>query len=323
MLSKPLPWPCITVVSLDLIALSDVQYNLMPVKTKNHQSKKYPQHFSKVYWPYLPLIILVITGLWLGHPNVEKSQRGVLAYATDVNSSALLAETNHARQGQHKPNLTQNSLLDKAATAKAQDMVARNYWSHLTPDGKTPWSFIDIYGYKYQKAGENLAYGFAGSDEVVKGWLNSPAHKANLLDGDYRDVGFGIVNSPDFQGNGPETIVVALYAKAGTIPVSGDTSTRLSNLSAFSTENPLARETSQTISKAQALTGGKMPWISFVLGLAGGFALAFVLIKHSVLIHRRIRKGEKYVLKHPVIDATIIVFVAVCAILSQSIGLIK
>jgi hypothetical protein len=293
----------------------------MPLKTKNHQSKKYPQHYSKVYWPYLPLVILVLTGLWLGHPFVNRAQRDVLAYSTDVTSHALLIDSNQARQSAHKAVLVESAQLDQAATAKAQDMVNRNYWSHLTPDGKTPWTFIDGAGYHYQKAGENLAYGFATSSDVVKGWLNSPAHKDNLLDGAYQNVGFGVVNSPNFQGNGPETIVVALYGQPGTKPTAAGALS--SNNLAFNTANPIAHEANLTISKAQAITGGKTPWITFVVGIAGGIGLAFILIKNSVLIHRKLRRGEKFVLKHPVLDVTVIVFIALCALLSQSVGLIR
>jgi hypothetical protein len=293
----------------------------MPLKTKNHHTKKYPHHYNKVYWPYLPLIVLVLTGLWLGHPLVNRAQRGVLAYSTDVTDNSLLIDSNQARKDNAKPVLVENSQLDQAANAKAQDMMTRDYWSHMTPDGKTPWTFVSAAGYHYQKAGENLAYGFGSSSEVIKGWLNSPAHKENLLDSNYRDVGFGIANSPNYQGNGPETIVVAIYGQPGNMLAS--TGSVVHGNQAFNSDNPLAREANLTITKAQAITGGRAPWITLAVGIAGGIGIAFILGKNSVLIHRKLRKGEKFMLKHPVTDITVVVFVALCALLTQSVGLIR
>src|SRR5690606_3424397 len=119
-----------------------------------------------------------------------------------------------------KAALSLNDKLNAAAQAKAEDMKARNYWSHNTPDGQEPWVFFDAQGYIYKKAGENLAYGFATSTETVTGWMNSPSHKANLLDGAFTEVGFGFANSENFVSTGNETIIVAMYAQPYTQPAS-------------------------------------------------------------------------------------------------------
>ncbi len=292
----------------------------MPVKT-HKVAKKHPHHYAKVYWPYIPLLVFVIVGLWVGKPFVERSQKDVLAYATDVNSADLLTDTNHVRQSQGSQTLALNTELSQAAQAKANDMVARNYWSHLTPDGKTPWSFIDKTGYTYQKAGENLAFGFGNTNDIVKGWLNSPSHKQNLLDTDYREVGFGVANSQNYQNNGPETVVVALYSNPGS-GLSANSAVAPA-VAAFTTNNPFAAESSTSISKAQTITNGKAPWITLLLGILAGAALAYVVVKNSVVLHRTLRKGEKFVLKHPILDITVIAFVALCALLSQTVGSIR
>ena len=90
-------------------------------------------------------------------------------------------------------------------------MAARGYWSHDTPDGQTPWSFMIAAGYDYQTAGENLAYGFDTSADVMTAWMNSPDHRANILNSTYHDIGIGIVNIPDYQNSGPETLVDTMY----------------------------------------------------------------------------------------------------------------
>ncbi|HLZ14810.1 MAG TPA: CAP domain-containing protein, partial [Candidatus Saccharimonadales bacterium] len=164
----------------------------------------------KTYWPYLPMALIVGVGLACSSfwGSIHKD---VLGYATNMSISALLQDTNTQRQGNSLAGLTLNDQLDQAAQAKANDMATRNYWSHNTPDGATPWTFIINAGYQYQTAGENLAYGFDSSDATLTAWMNSPEHKANILNNTYTDVGFGIANAPDYQGSGPETIVVAMY----------------------------------------------------------------------------------------------------------------
>lgn len=142
----------------------------------------------------------------------------VLSYATEMSPAGLLSGTNTARTGQGLPDLALNSQLNNSAQMKAEDMAAKDYWAHVAPDGTQPWYFFDQAGYTYIRAGENLAYGFSTSQGAVDGWMNSPSHRANLL-GDYYDVGFGIVNAPNYQSSGPQTIVVAHYgAKASSTP---------------------------------------------------------------------------------------------------------
>ena len=141
----------------------------------------------------------------------------VLAYATEMSHSGLLAGTNNARAANGLAPLSLNSQLNNSAQAKAQDMANKNYWAHVSPDGTQPWYFFDQAGYAYIRAGENLAYGFMTSQGAVDGWMNSATHRANIL-GDYYDVGFGIVNAPDYQSNGQQTIVVAHYGAKAAPP---------------------------------------------------------------------------------------------------------
>jgi uncharacterized protein YkwD len=169
---------------------------------------------AKVYWPYLPLIALLLGAAFLNiWQPLQQNQTATLAYATEMSRSNLLTATNSQRTSNGSTPLTINSKLNASAQAKANDMVVRDYWSHNTPDGKEPWVFIDAQGYVYTKAGENLAYGFSSSNETVIGWMNSPSHRANLLDTVFTEVGFGFANSANFVGTGNETIIVAHYGK--------------------------------------------------------------------------------------------------------------
>ena len=181
---------------------------------KRHGKHQNPtKDFLKVYWPYMPLLLIVSLGLALGLFSRPLAQRGVLAYATSLSRNGLLDATNQQRAANGVGNLGLNNSLNQAAQAKADDMVARDYWSHNTPEGNPPWVFIDSTGYDYKKAGENLAYGFLTSTDTVTGWMNSPSHRENMLLGDYTDVDFGYANSSNYQGTGPETVVVAMYGQ--------------------------------------------------------------------------------------------------------------
>ncbi len=85
-----------------------------------------------------------------------------------------------------------NNLLVKTSNNKASDMFKYNYWSHVSPSGKTPWIFFDEVGYKYKYAGENLAVGFNTSSAVVDAWMKSPTHKDNILNSKYKDIGISV-----------------------------------------------------------------------------------------------------------------------------------
>lgn len=286
----------------------------MPYKQK-HRTLSKPRPISKRdqrhYWPYLPLVIMVF-GLVsvLGITHMRASQ--VLGSNEGVGSSSLLTATNIARQTQHEPQLAENVLLMRAAQAKANDMVKRDYWSHTTPDGKQPWSFIDKTGYKYQVVGENLAYGFSSSDEVIRGWLNSPSHRENLLSGDYQDVGFGIATSQDFNHSGPETIVVALYGKPGQL-ASGMQQGVLSksNVKDFG------------VTRLETLLGTNGPFVGFILGLLTGAAVLLLLIKHLAALKRIFVNSERFVIHHPLFDVTLVAILIVGSFLAQTVGFVR
>ncbi|MDP2864435.1 MAG: CAP domain-containing protein [bacterium] len=126
-------------------------------------------------------------------------------YFADISSTSLIKLTNQGREALGFGPLTENSQLDKAASLKAQDMIAQDYFAHQSPEGKSPWYWIKSANYDYQYAGENLAIGFLDSEEVYQAWNDSPSHKANLFNPNYQDIGITVLKG-DFQGN--ETYVV-------------------------------------------------------------------------------------------------------------------
>lgn len=108
----------------------------------------------------------------------------------DIATIITLANADRAANG--APALTEDTLLDYAAQLKANDMAAKGYFAHVSPDGKTPWYWFKQVGYYYYDAGENLAQGFADEETLNTAWMNSPTHRANIMNPVYKKVGIGV-----------------------------------------------------------------------------------------------------------------------------------
>ena len=140
-----------------------------------------------------------------------------IAVNTHVSSLAsvlpgvIIALTNTDRVKNGSPLLVENPLLTKAAQMKADDMLARQYYSHTTPEGNSPLYFLDMVGYKYLNAGENLDLTYESTaEDVHTAWLNSPLHRANLLLPQYTEIGVGVAEG-EYRGE-HVTFVVELMA---------------------------------------------------------------------------------------------------------------
>jgi uncharacterized protein YkwD len=130
---------------------------------------------------------------------------------TQLSISQLLAFVNAHRQEFGIAPLIVHPALEQAAAQKAAHMVEHGYWDHADPSsGTTPWQFIDAAGYRYAKAGENLARDFDDSHKVTDAWMASPTHRANMLERDYTHTGIGIAYGMHDQK--PTVLVVQLMA---------------------------------------------------------------------------------------------------------------
>src|SRR5687767_2546173 len=325
-------------------------------KKRHGQHHKPSKHYAKTYWPYLPMLLVVLSGFIVNLTwNVGKS---VLGYATNMEVSSLLQETNVQRSQDGKGALALNNQLSQAAQAKANDMAARNYWAHVTPDGAQPWAFIANAGYTYTAAGENLAYGFDSSSAAVAGWMNSPSHRANLLNGDYLEVGFGIVNSANFQDAGEQTIVVAMYAspqkvvtpktaQTGTAPVQPTPKPTpqpaapapVAEQPVPETVQPVAKEKpaentgttgnanrtpkilpAKEVSRIDVLTNGNAQWAALVVSALAAVCILMLLFSHIKFWHKYLIKGERFVSRHPLFDTIILAVGVLGFILTRTTG---
>ena len=88
--------------------------------------------------------------------------------------------------------LTEDPLLNKAAQGHSEDMAARDFFDHTNPDGADPGQRITAAGYTWSTYGENIAKGQQTPEAVMDSWMNSPGHRANILNCSFKDIGVGI-----------------------------------------------------------------------------------------------------------------------------------
>lgn len=157
------------------------------------------------------------------------------SFFAEIAESSLIELTNQKRQALKFPTLTLNPRLSEAAYLKAKDMLEKGYFAHTSPSGTTPWFWFKKAKYSYVLAGENLGIGFIDSKDLFNAWYNSPSHRENILNPNYKETGIAVLKGR-LKGN-ETTIVVQLFGTPASStsepispqkPVASTSSTRLS-----------------------------------------------------------------------------------------------
>ncbi len=134
-----------------------------------------------------------------GHPPAAKTKKPAAPNPPNVANlpaeTAVLVLVNAERATAGCRALTVDSRLAAAARKHSADMVARDYFSHTTPDGVTFSQRIDAEGYRWSRVAENIAAGQRSATEVMKAWMKSPGHRANILNCQLRNIGIGVVQN--------------------------------------------------------------------------------------------------------------------------------
>ena len=123
---------------------------------------------------------------------------------------------NKIRRNHNLKPLCVHPKLQRAARAHSKDMIRRNYFSHTTKGGGTFSKRIKKFGYtprgyKYYTVGENIAYGsgpYASPKSRMNGWMKSPGHRRNILNGKFREIGLGTYTGT-WKGNKNVTMYTA------------------------------------------------------------------------------------------------------------------
>lgn len=182
-------------------------------KLKNHfiphEDNNHEPHFfrHKSLTIILVLIIVLELGFLFDVFVILKKDY----FLASVLPGVLTNLTNEARNENGLPVLLENSFLVKSAQAKAEDMAKKGYFAHTSPEGITPWYWLNKNGYKYSYAGENLAVNFFESADVAKAWMASPTHRANIVRKEFTEIGIATA-SGIYQGR-EAVFVVQFFGK--------------------------------------------------------------------------------------------------------------
>ena len=107
----------------------------------------------------------------------------------------VVAIMNQERANAGVGGISQNASLDAVAQIRAQEIALS--FSHTRPNGTSCFTVLDEGGIAYMTAGENIAAGYGDPASVMSGWMNSPGHRANILNGSFGQVGIGYYTDPN------------------------------------------------------------------------------------------------------------------------------
>ncbi|MBU7008411.1 CAP domain-containing protein [Phosphitispora fastidiosa] len=124
-------------------------------------------------------------------PQPEPQQKPVAGQQFSQFQKRVVELVNIERQQEGLQPLSADPLLMKGATAKSQDMVDNGYFSHNSPKYGSPFNMMKTFGISYRYAGENIASGQASPESVVRAWMNSPGHRANIMSSKFNKIGVG------------------------------------------------------------------------------------------------------------------------------------
>jgi uncharacterized protein YkwD len=139
-------------------------------------------------WFFVPVLL---TALMFAQSTTALAERKSQTSKT-ISTHTVIEYTNKQRLEHKLPVLVANERLTASAQRKANEMAALGLFAHTMSDGRQSWDYILDSGYIYRNAGENLAVHYVNEKVLVAAWMNSPTHRANILNKTYKDVGVGI-----------------------------------------------------------------------------------------------------------------------------------
>ena len=222
-----------------------------------HEHNQYHPHIFRTagLTAFFAALVVILAGVTFQGIALNQSD-----YLASVGSAVLVDLANTDRAVSTVPPLSPSPLLTKAAQEKADDMAAKGYFSHTSPTGVTPWHWFTDVGYDYAYAGENLAIDFTDSAQVNQAWMNSPAHRANLIDPGFTEIGIATAQGV-YQGH-QTTFVVQLFGKpkARRVPITETntlTNTSVKQTATSTTPALTVSKSAQSASRANSTVLGE------------------------------------------------------------------
>ncbi|TWT26100.1 hypothetical protein FQV30_09960 [Planomicrobium sp. CPCC 101110] len=127
----------------------------------------------------------------------DSAKAAAAAYALSAYEKEIVSLVNKERAKAGLKALAVDIKLSKVSRLKSDDMKKRNQMSHIGTYG-SPFDMMKKFGIKYRSAGENIARGYRTPKEVMKGWMSSPGHRANILNKKYTHIGAGYTPSGSY-----------------------------------------------------------------------------------------------------------------------------
>lgn len=149
----------------------------------------------------LLLTLVVISSIYPEYAEAQNNRQ--------PDPNVLINHTNEARQDNNLPELRYSQKLTDAAKAKVNHMIENDYFAHTSPDGISPWFWVEEEDYQYRHVGENLALGFRDSRATVDAWMDSPGHRRNILNSDFTEIGIAVMSERE-NGQG-DVFIVQLF----------------------------------------------------------------------------------------------------------------
>ncbi|MEX2007667.1 MAG: CAP domain-containing protein [Candidatus Levyibacteriota bacterium] len=244
----------------------------LPRRSNNYRSKLLHHHILLFF------IITLFAGSFL-FVQVKRNYPQILGISSDITSEKLLILVNKKRLENGVTPLKFDESLSSAAEKKAEHMFSNDYWAHISPDGTTPWFFIQNSGYEYVYAGENLAKGFSSAEEAVDAWMKSEQHKENLLSSSYQDVGFSVMIG---ELAGEETVLIVQE-------LGGRDSSLAQSPAGFEILSPTIPASVQAATSVKPYINSMFLSSNIYSGILGLFILVLVLDMWMVQKHKILR----------------------------------
>lgn len=151
-----------------------------------------------------PFALLIPILLTISSPSLAKGPGLPGKAPAPINKTLLLQLVNEMRRKgcncggtwyPAAPAVAWNSQLEQAALVHSSDMYGNNYFSHAAQDGSKAGDRIDDAGYRWRTYGENIAFGYRGERDVMKGWFLSPGHCKNIMNKAFKEMGVARVGN--------------------------------------------------------------------------------------------------------------------------------
>lgn len=132
-------------------------------------------------------VTLVPVGQWASEKDPAQQVSEPEQESLEALADQVFALTNQEREKENLPLLERRSDVEIGAMKRADEI--QGTFSHTRPDGSAFYTAVDL---DYRTCGENIAMGYPTPEAVVDGWMNSPGHRANILNGDFEGIGIGV-----------------------------------------------------------------------------------------------------------------------------------